>query len=95
MQKNMTNYNKNINTFKVDFNKDGIDKLKNMIDSKDYKYPINEYPVLYILKNEHKVYIGETTDICARLTTHIQTPEKKQMTTAYVFSGEYFNQSLV
>ncbi|OGP65666.1 MAG: hypothetical protein A3K22_01260 [Deltaproteobacteria bacterium RBG_16_42_7] len=36
-----------------------------------------EYPGIYILFHEKKVYVGEAKDICNRLKTHMTTPEDK------------------
>ena len=74
----------------IKFNLDCINQLQNKI----FTFPFLEYPVVYILYNENEVYIGQTTSIINRLKQHLSDPEKKRFSNVYLFSAEYFNQSL-
>lgn len=51
------------------------------------------YPVVYILNNDKKVYIGETTNVLRRLDDHKKNPERKNLTKKKLIIDEKFNQS--
>ncbi len=93
--KNMMNYNSEVELFQIDFEIQKINEFKQKINNTKYTYPILESPVLYILVNDTNIYIGETTNIITRLKNHKNSTDKKMLETAYIFSAEYFNQSLV
>ena len=79
--------------YDINFNEKDINNLK----FNTYGFAFLEYPAVYILYNENnsKVYIGQTTSIINRLKQHLISPEKKEFTNVYIFSAEYFNQSLI
>ncbi|MGL4382810.1 MAG: DNA/RNA helicase domain-containing protein, partial [Bacilli bacterium] len=58
----------------------------------DHKY-FNDYPVLYILRNEREVYIGETARIKKRIKEHIKNKERTNLELISIIGSEYFNKS--
>ncbi len=53
------------------------------------------WPVVYILSNyKTKVaYVGETTDVYSRMSTHLKNREKSKLTSVHLLAGEKFNKS--
>ncbi|NLC41296.1 MAG: DUF2075 domain-containing protein [Erysipelothrix sp.] len=56
------------------------------------KYGKN-WPVVYILHDEKKAYVGETTSIFVRAKQHLDNDERKQLTMIEVISDKMFNKS--
>lgn len=73
----MMNYNNELNLFIAEFSEKNEDDLAKQMDSKDFGYKVTQYPVLYILKSDTKVYVGQTTSILTRMHSHLQNEEKK------------------
>lgn len=53
------------------------------------------WPVIYFLRNEiaREAYVGETTDVITRLTTHAKTERKKDLKSINIIFSELFNKS--
>lgn len=56
------------------------------------------WPVVYFLnrnkkKNSKKAYVGETTDVLARLDTHAKTESKKDFSSVFLITSDLFNKS--
>ncbi len=68
-----------------EFNKDIGNNIK--------KQGIVNYPIVYIISNEKKVYIGETTNASRRLTDHQRNSERKQLKEVRLILDNTFNQS--
>lgn len=56
---------------------------------------VYDWPMLYILANDSKAYVGQTTSIAARMSQHSANEEKKEFTTANIIFNEEFNSSVV
>ena len=61
---------------------------------KEQEYTVN-YPVIYILYDSEKklAYIGESTNLRNRISTHLAHPDKKKLKFSYIISSPYFNKS--
>lgn len=70
-----------------EFNKDAIPIQK-------YKYAIN-WPVVYILEDGKRVYIGETNGLKARVNQHLDDPLKKGLKYVHSFSSDTYNKSAI
>ncbi len=55
---------------------------------------LGNWPMLYILENGDKVYIGESTNVTERMRQHYQNPEKKIFNQVHFIYSEQFNQSV-
>lgn len=51
------------------------------------------YPIVYILNNHKEVYIGETTNVVARMNAHNKRKERKKLSEVRLILSEEFNQS--
>jgi len=53
------------------------------------------WPLVYLLKDDTSktAYVGETTDVLTRLTTHKNTPKKKALSSINIILSELFNKS--
>lgn len=51
------------------------------------------YPLVYILNNNNNVYIGETTNVVARMNSHLKNPDRKGLKEVQLILSEEFNQS--
>jgi hypothetical protein len=63
----------------------------------DFDAKLNPYvsPVVYLLYNKEKIYIGETINIKNRFCTHNGDCDKKELTTRYLIHSDYFNKSVI
>ncbi len=52
------------------------------------------WPVIYLLKNEKKIYIGESTNVQTRFFNHSRDIEKKSLTDRYIIKHNKANKSL-
>lgn len=61
----------------------------------DNFYAKNYWPLVYILSDEKvkEAYIGETTDVTARMAVHLKSEGKKKLTTVHFISSDKFNKS--
>lgn len=67
------------------------------VDFKSDSYGIESYlhnwPMLYILENGKKAYVGQTTNIVKRMTQHKASEKKQIFTRAHFIYSDKFNQS--
>lgn len=59
----------------------------------DEKY-LNNWPVVYILENGKKAYVGQTTNVYKRMSQHRESVEKRDMKHAHFIYSPQFNQSV-
>jgi uncharacterized protein len=64
------------------------------------KFPRNHYtedlwPLVYILSDGKKkqAYIGETTDVISRMSQHLKSDKKKELTSVHLITSDKFNKS--
>ncbi len=72
----------------IDFTNEGIKNLET-------KKKCTNWPVVYILHNDHTAYIGETCDALGRMTQHYASEERRCLTKAEIIIDEEFNKSAV
>lgn len=65
----------------------------NKEDIKNDNYVKKNYPLVYILYDSQKIYIGETSNALVRIKNHLCHPEKKKLKNIYIISSPYFNKS--
>lgn len=75
--------------FEIKEYKFNTDELNNI----DRKY-IN-WPVVYLINNDEKIYIGETSNIKSRMKQHLDSPDKKCLETINIIFDKKFNKSAV
>ncbi len=82
-------------------NKESI--KENLYVITDHKFPSSSYgnddylgnwPMLYILENGNKVYIGESTNVAERMKQHYNNHEKREFNQVHFIYSEKFNQSV-
>ncbi|MGE4321128.1 MAG: DNA/RNA helicase domain-containing protein [Acholeplasmataceae bacterium] len=66
------------------------DKFKQLNFSKG-----EDWPVVYILENVKKVYIGQTNNFRRRMNEHLDNPERTHLDSAYCIIDNEFNKSAV
>lgn len=54
----------------------------------------SDWPVVYIINNDQEAYVGETIDASARLSQHLDNPDRKRLHTVRLISGRSFNKSV-
>ena len=54
---------------------------------------LNNWPMLYILENGKKIYIGESTNVYERMKQHYNNHEKREFKQVHFIYSERFNQS--
>lgn len=62
----------------------------------EWRDPVSRHqnwPVVYLLNDEKKIYVGETTRARARLRQHLDNDEKSELQTARIVINEEFNKS--
>lgn len=52
------------------------------------------WPVVYAIGGSDEVYVGESLNVAKRFSQHLDSPRKKQLTTARVVLDETFNKSV-
>lgn len=64
------------------------------------KLPRNQYtedlwPLVYILSDGKKkqAYVGETTDVISRMSQHLKSDKKKELTSVHLITSDKFNKS--
>lgn len=80
------------NTFEVrsfDFNSNVFTEFQNIHYAKDL------WPVVYLLSDEKimEAYVGETSDVFSRISTHLKNNNKNKLTTVQLITSEKFNKS--
>jgi len=73
-----------ITTFQ--FKKDQFKKIK------EYHFGLN-WPVVYLIKNDKELYVGETTSLYKRSNQHYDNPERRKLDKMYVITDEEYNKS--
>lgn len=68
------------------FNKDNFDQIR------EYKFGRN-WPVVYIIKDEKEIYIGQTVNAYYRSKQHSENPEKIKLKDIHIITDEEFNVS--
>jgi DUF2075 family protein/DNA replication protein DnaC len=71
-----------IKTFSFDIDK--FDQIKS------YKFGRN-WPVVYLIKDEKEIYIGQTVNAYHRSRQHFENPERRKLTDLHVITDEEFN----
>ncbi|WP_121966744.1 DNA/RNA helicase domain-containing protein [Myroides sp. N17-2] len=73
----------------LDFKKDQLIELELLATN------ALSWPLVYILNEDKEkvAYIGETTDVIARMTNHLSNTEKNRMSVARFITSHYFNKS--
>lgn len=70
--------------------------IKN-VDFPSENYGVESYlqnwPMVYILENGKKAYVGQTNSIIKRMSQHSEADDKKQFTRAHFIYSDRFNQS--
>ncbi len=58
-------------------------------------YAKNLWPMVYILSDgvKKRAYIGESTDVCTRIGTHLKNSQKNKLKAVHLISCEKFNKS--
>jgi uncharacterized protein len=69
------------------FGKDEVDTWAPL----DPRY--RNWPVVYALGGSDEIYVGESLNVAKRFRQHLDSPQKKQLTTARVVLDEMFNKS--
>ena len=74
---------------RFDFNSDIIDQFQNFHYAKDL------WPIVYILSDGKikKAYVGETTDTYSRMSSHLKSDSKNNLTAVHLITSEKFNKS--
>ncbi|OQP52750.1 hypothetical protein A4H97_23885 [Niastella yeongjuensis] len=51
------------------------------------------WPVIYLLRDNKEMYIGETTDVYTRMEAHLKNEKKSKLTTLHLITSDKFNKS--
>ena len=70
-----------------EFKKEAIHLLKDNLFVKSL------WPVLYILTDDKRVYVGETTNAFNRMNQHLESPNKKGLKNIHLITSNIFNKS--
>lgn len=68
------------------FKKDQFSKIK------EYNFGVN-WPVVYLIKNDKELYVGETTSLYHRSNQHYDNPERRKLNQLYAITDEDYNKS--
>ncbi len=81
--------NNQFEILKYNFNSNLFDEFQNVHYAKDL------WPIVYILSdgNIKEVYVGETTDTYARMSSHLKSNAKNKLTSVHLITSEKFNKS--
>ncbi len=55
---------------------------------------LHNWPVVYALNDEKRVYVGETLNFIARMGQHLSSEEKKRLRVARIILDDTFNKSV-
>ena len=74
---------------RYEFSADGLENIQ------DNHYARNLWPVVYVLNGGKKkqAYIGESTNIVSRVSTHLANTQKNQLSSLELISSDKFNKS--
>ncbi len=78
---------------KFTFNKKCLNDIKEL-DTRSIKYGTN-WPVVYILNNDTKAYVGETLSAYNRTKQHLDNPQRKEFKDINIILDEEFNKSAI
>ena len=53
------------------------------------------WPVIYLIHDDENLYIGETTNVAARMGQHLKNDEKKKLKFIEIIFDERYNKSVV
>ena len=67
---------------------------KGIEDIRSWNYGTN-WPIVYIIYNDSKAYVGETLDAVRRTEQHMLEPEFKEFSSICLISNKTFNKSVV
>lgn len=70
------------------FSDDGATDVKTDPNSR-----LHNWPVVYIINNDERLYVGETTDFLSRTRQHLQNPQKQGLREIRVIVDDTFNKS--
>ena len=70
------------------FSDDGATDVKTDPNSR-----LHNWPVVYIINNDKRLYVGETTDFLSRTRQHLQNPQKQGLREIRVILDDTFNKS--
>lgn len=70
------------------FSDDGATDVKTDANSR-----LHNWPVVYIINNDERLYVGETTDFLSRTRQHLQNPQKQGLREIRVVLDDTFNKS--
>ena len=70
------------------FSDDGATNVKTDANSR-----LHNWPVVYIINNDERLYVGETTDFLSRTRQHLQNPQKQGLREIRVILDDTFNKS--
>ena len=74
-------------------------KIESISDIRRLKHNNNRvgenWPVVYVLNNKNKAYIGETVNAARRAEQHLANPDKKRLTEIRIISDSDFNKSVI
>ena len=73
-----------ISTFK--FDKESFSEIKK------FQFGTN-WPVVYLLKNEKEIYIGESTNLHSRSKQHFEKEERRRLKDMHVITDFEYNKS--
>ena len=78
-------------TITEEYDFDHLTEFKINKNCKDYL----SWPIVYFLKNKNTkcAYVGETTDVLARISTHLKSEEKKQLSSVNLILSDLFHKS--
>jgi hypothetical protein len=68
--------------------------MENLDQIRGYRFGDN-WPVVYILENGREAYIGQTVSAYKRARQHIENPERKKLSRAYIIADQEYNKSAV
>lgn len=54
---------------------------------------LTDWPVVYVLEDSKQIYVGESLNVRSRFSQHLQTENKKSLTSAHVVIDSTFNKS--
>ena len=74
---------------RYDFNKNLFNEFQNLHYAKDL------WPIVYVLSDGKvkEAYVGETTDVFARMNSHLSSDAKNKLTCVHLINSEKFNKS--
>jgi len=76
-----------------------------MIEIKNFKFTenidtknnmrVNNWPVIYLIEDGKKMYVGETNNFVRRMKQHYKTPEKRNLKRVHMITDNDFNKSAI